>query len=80
MKVIDKLARIKQFVELEQKNNVINVRNVTPLFNNVLNNLKNEYLNFHSSREPKLPNIFTDSTGERDATDYASYLQNTKVL
>lgn len=79
MKVIDKLSRIKQFVDLEQKNNVINVRNVTPLFNNVLNNVKNEYLKFHSSREPKLRNAYIDSTGENDAIDYASYLHNSKL-
>lgn len=80
MRVIEKLSRIKQFVDLEQKNNVITIRNVSPLFNNVLNNVKNEYLKFHSSREPKIRNVFIDSTGEKDATDYTSYLHNTKFI
>jgi DNA polymerase gamma 2 len=80
MRLIDKLSRIKQFVDLEQKNNVITVRNVTPLFNNVLNNVKNEYLKFHSSREPKIDSTFFDSTGEKDAIDYSSYLNNTHFL
>lgn len=80
MKIIEKLSRIKQFADLEQKNNVITVRNVTPLFNNVLNNVKNEYLKFHTSREPKIRSTFIDSTGEKDANDYAAYLHNSKFI
>ncbi|KAG5684598.1 hypothetical protein PVAND_013823 [Polypedilum vanderplanki] len=79
MKLADKLSKIKQFVDLEQKGNVIKVRSITPLFQNLLNNVREEYLKFHSTRDsPSIPNFFIDSTGEKEALDHAAYLYNSK--
>jgi DNA polymerase gamma 2 len=79
MKLADKLTKIKQFVDLEQKGNVIKVRSITPLFQNLLNNVREEYLKFHSTREsPSIPNFFIDSTGEKETIYHAAYLHNSR--
>lgn len=80
MKVLENLTKLKQFIEFEQKNNVITVKNTTPLFQNLLNNVRDEYLKFHSQQRdsPSAPNYFIDSTGEKEAADHAAYLHNSK--
>lgn len=80
MKLFEKLSRLKHFVDLEKKNNVITVRSVTPLFTNLLNNVKNEYLKYHTFREANIQNIYIDSTGEKDIMDHAAYLHNPKFI
>jgi DNA polymerase gamma 2 len=60
---------------------VIKVRSITPLFQNLLSNVRDAYLKFHSAREsPNIPNFFIDSTGEKEAVDHAAYLHNSKFI
>lgn len=81
MKFIEKVApRIKQFVDLELKNNVITVRNTTPLFSNVKNNVKNEYLKYHRDRDEKKANLFIDRVQKKHVLEHCAHLSKSNFI
>lgn len=83
MKFLEKIShRIKQFADLEQKNNVVTVRSTTALFSAVKNNVRNEYLNYHHNRqdEEKNVNIFIDSIQQKEVLEHAAHLKKPNLL
>lgn len=83
MKFLEKIShRIKQFADLEQKNNVITVRSTTPLFSALKNNVRNEYLKYHHRRkdEDKNVNIFIDSIQQKEVLEHAAHLYKSNFL
>lgn len=82
MKFLEKIShRIKQFVDLEQKNNVITVRNITPLFTSVKNNVKTEYLRYHGDRDDgNAKNIFIDIVQKKSVLEHGVHLSKPSFL
>lgn len=73
---MSKASRIKAFVDLENKGNVLSVRSSTNLFQKLLTNVKNEYKKFHENREPKINNLEIASINSSEPSDHADYLKN----
>jgi hypothetical protein len=73
---MDKAARIKQFVDIERINNSIIIKQSTPLFQKLVENVKREYKSFHGSREPKIVSAEIPLKDEKsesvDAGDYSN--------
>lgn len=83
MKFLEKIShRIKQFADLEQKNNVILVRSTTPLFTAVKNNVKNEYLKYHHKNQDEASNvnIFIDTIQQKEVLEHAGHLYKSNFL
>lgn len=78
---MNKAARIKAFVELEQKNNLLIVQKCSPLFDKLLVNVKNEYKRFHGNREPRINNFEIAATETiKPSSDHAGYLQGEQFI
>lgn len=81
MKFLERIShRIKQFADLEQKNNVISVRSTTPLFCAVKENVKNEYLNYHHNQQQDNMNIFIDAIQQKEVLEHAIHLKKSNFL
>lgn len=81
---MSKTSRIKAFVDLEQKNNVISVQKYTKLFEKLLINVQNEYKRFHEDRKPKINNfeiaLNGKSPSKSESSNEAGYLQNENFI
>lgn len=71
-----KAARIKAFVDLHKKNNVITVSKSSQLFEKLKQNVQKEYRKFHKNREPKINNLEVVLNGFTESSNQAGYLQN----
>lgn len=83
MKFLEKIThRIKRFADLEQKNNVITVRNITPLFTSVKNNVKTEYLRYHGDRndEYSTKNVFIDIVQKKSVLEHGAHLSKPSFI
>lgn len=70
---MNKLARIRAFVDFQSNIDTINVTRCTPLFDKLLINVKKEYKKFHENREPKINNL---EIALNESRDQAGYLCN----
>ena len=72
--------KFKPFVDVEIKNNVLNITKVTPLFNKLVENVKNEYRKFKSLREPKIENFSFELKNGLDQLDANHFLKNSDFI
>ena len=77
---MNKATRIKTFVELQSKNNVLKVQKSTTLFQKLLFNVKSEYKKFHDNREPKINNLEIVLSNLNEALDHAGYLEDQSFI
>lgn len=78
---MNKAARIKAFVELKQKNNLLIVQKCSPLFEKLLVNVKNEYKRFYGNREPRINNFEIAAIETiKPSSDHAGYLQDEQFI
>lgn len=77
---MDKAARIKAFVDIERKKNVLSVRKITPLFEKLLGNVRKEYKRFHRERKPKVENLEIPINKNNETSLHASYLQDQQYI
>lgn len=67
---MSKAPRVKAFVGLEHKNNVLSVQSSTELFKKLVANVKKEYKKFHDNREPKISNLEIAAVESSNPTGY----------
>lgn len=70
-------ARIKAFVNIKEKEGKFLIDQVSPLFEKLVNNVKNEYKKFHTNREPKINNLEIAAADSTEPWNQAAYLQST---
>lgn len=75
-----KSLKLKPFVDIEIKDNVLNIKTVTPLFNKLVENVKNEYRKFKSLREPKIENFSFELKKGLEQEDGKNYLENSVFI
>lgn len=74
--IMNKVAKIKTFVDLDRINNSLIVNKCTPLFEKLLRNVKKEYKKFHNNREPKINNLEVALNNSAKASTLIGYLEN----
>ncbi|CAO1392004.1 unnamed protein product [Diamesa tonsa] len=75
-----KSLKLKPFVDVEIIDNVLNIKKVTPLFNKLVENVKNEYRKFKSSREPKIENFSFELKNGLEQRNGQHYLDNSVFI
>lgn len=77
---MDKAARIKKFVDIKRKNNVLSVTKFTPLFEKLVANVEKEYKRFHRERKPKIHNLEIPLDAKTEASSHTAYLNNQQFV
>lgn len=73
--------RIKAFVNVKLLNGKYSVVQVSQLFERLVENVKNEYKNFHNNREqPKINNVEIDASASIDSLNQAAYLHDENFI
>ena len=67
---MDKSSRIKAFVDVQVKNNVVTVKKCSNLFEKLLINVRNEYKKFREDREPKINNLEISTGSQLNETEH----------
>lgn len=82
MKFFEKISsRLKHYVDLEFKGNIVTVRNITPLFTNVKENVRKEYLKYHDDRDDgNKKNLFIDIVQKKHVLEHGAHLNKPSFL